>query len=111
VGSWFLGATPGAAVGSLIYFMESTSELPVLKPEVLGSGTEPARGGHTFDAIDRAASALNRNAVATLVGNELGMISGRPNHPARLTFPFRDGNRASRSGLDAARSLGLSSSR
>ncbi|HEX2672046.1 MAG TPA: hypothetical protein VHM25_14285, partial [Polyangiaceae bacterium] len=40
VGSWFLGATPGAAVGSLIYFMESTSELPVLKPEVLGSGTE-----------------------------------------------------------------------
>ena len=111
VGSWFLGVTPGAAVGSLIYFMEGFSELPALKPEVLGSGAEPARRGHTFDAIDQAASALSRGSVATLVGSELGMISGRPNHPARLTFPFRDGSRASRSGLGAARSLGLASSR
>jgi hypothetical protein len=111
VGSWFLGATPGAAVASMIYFMESYSDLPVLKPEVLGSGPEPARRGHTFDAINRAASSLDRASVATLIGGELGMISGRPNRPARLTFPFRDGNRASRSGLDAARSLGLASSR
>jgi hypothetical protein len=111
VGSWFLGATPGATVGSLIYFMESYSDLPALKAEVLGSGAEPARRGHTFDAIDRAASALSRSSVATLVGNELGMVSARPNRPARLTFPFRDGNRASRAGLEAARSLGLASSR
>src|SRR6185369_5029585 len=97
VGSWFLGATPGAAVGSLIYFMQSYSELPALKPEVLGSGPEPARRGHTFDAIDQAAGALGRSSVATLVGSELGMISGRPNRPARLTFPFRDGSRAARS--------------
>lgn len=109
VGSWFLGATPGAAVGSLIYFMESYTDLPVLKPEVLGSGPEIARRGHLFDTIDQAASALSRNSVATLVGSELGMISGRPNHPARLTFPFRDGSRASRSGLSGARSLGLAS--
>jgi hypothetical protein len=111
VGSWFLGATPGAAVGALIYFMESYTDLPVLKPEVLGSGEETARRGHVFDAIDQAAGALSRSSVATLVGSELGMISGRPNHPARLTFPFRDGSRASRSGLSAARSLGLASSR
>jgi hypothetical protein len=111
VGSWFLGATPGAAVASMIYFMESYSDLPVLKPEILGSGPEPARRGHIFDAVNRAAGSLDRAAVATLVGNELGMISGRPKRPARLTFPFRDGNRASRAGLDAARSLGLASSR
>jgi len=111
VGSWFLGATPGAAVASMIYFMESFTDLPVLKPEVLGSGTEQARRGNTFDAINRATASLSRSSVATLVGNELGMISGRKNSPARLTFPFRDGNRASRAGLDAARSLGLASSR
>ncbi len=111
VGSWFLGATPGAAVASMIYFMESYSDFPVLKPEVLGNGTDQARRGHTFDAISQAASSLSRSSVATLVGGELGMISGRPNKPARLTFPFRDGNRASRSGLEAARSLGLASSR
>lgn len=111
VGSWFLGATPGAAVGSLIYFMESFTDLPVLKPELLGSGTDAARRGHTFDAINRAAASLDRSSVATLMGGELGMVSGRKNAPARLTFPFRDGNRASRAGLEAARSLGLASSR
>lgn len=111
VGSWFLGPTPGAAVASLIYFMEAYSDLPVLKPEVLGSGGEGARRGHAFDSIQRAAMPLSRSSVATLVGGELGMITMRPNKPARLTFPFRDGNRASRAGLDAARSLGLSSSR
>ena len=111
VGSWFLGATPGSALGSLIYFMESYSDLPVLKAEILGDGADPARRGHTFDAIDQAAAALSRSSVATLVGSELGMISGKANQPARLTFPFRDGNRASRSGLQAARSLGLASTR
>jgi hypothetical protein len=111
VGSWFLGTTPGAAVASMIYFMASFTDLPVLKPEILGRSADPARRGHTFDAINRATNSLDRAAVATLVGNELGMISGRPNKPARLTFPFRDGNRASRSSLDAARSLGLASAR
>jgi hypothetical protein len=111
VGSWFLGATPGTAVASLIYLMASYTDLPVLKPEVLGSGADQARRGHTFDAINQAVGSLDRSSVATLVGDELGMISGRPNRPARLTFPFRDGNRASRSSLAAARSLGLASSR
>jgi hypothetical protein len=112
VGAWFLGMTPGAAIASMIYFMEAFTDLPVLKPELLGSGsTAQARRGHTFDAINQATAALSRNSVATLVGGELGMISGRPNKPARLTFPFRDGNRASRSGLLAARSVGLASSR
>jgi len=111
VGSWFLGATPGATVASMIYLMASYTDLPVLKPEVLGNGPDPARRGHAFDAINQAAGSLDRASVATLVGSELGMISGRPNKPARLTFPFRDGNRASRSSLEAARSLGLASSR
>ena len=111
VGSWFLGPTPGDAVASLIYFMEAYSDLPVLKPDVLGPGGDPARRAHAFDPINRAAAALSRTSVATLVGGELGMITGRANKPARLTFPFRDGNRASRAGLEAARSLGLASSR
>jgi hypothetical protein len=112
VGAWFLGMTPGAAVASMIYFMEAFTDLPVLKPELLGSGSSAqARRGHTFDAINLATAGLSRSSVATLVGSELGMISGRPNKPARLTFPFRDGNRASRSGLAAARSVGLASSR
>jgi len=111
VGSWFLGTTPGATVASLIYFMTGHTDLPILKPEVLGSGSDQARRGHSFDVINQATAKLTRASVATLVGSELGMISGRPNKPARLTFPFRDGNRASRAGLDAARSFTLASSR
>jgi hypothetical protein len=107
IGSWFLGPDPGAAVGSLLYFMTDAGELPLFKPEVSGSATDPSRHDHAFDAISRAVRPLDRGAVASLIGRELGMISGRPKQPSRLTFPFRDANRASRASLSAARSLKL----
>ena len=111
IGSWFLGTNPGAAMGSLVYFMAGYSDLPVLKPEVLGSGDEAARRSQAFDAINKATSSLDRAGSATLLGRELGMISGRPHQPSRLTFPFRDANRAQRSSLDVARAVGLATSR
>ncbi|HEY1537398.1 MAG TPA: hypothetical protein VGF76_25430, partial [Polyangiaceae bacterium] len=93
IGSWFLGVNPGAAVASVVYFMADFSEAPLLKPDVLGSSSDPLRHGRAFDVISSAAESLDRGAAATLIGGELGMISGRPNQPARLTFPFRDANR------------------
>jgi hypothetical protein len=111
IGSWFLGASPGAAVGSLVYFMAGFSDLPALKPEISGSGDEATRRGHAFDAIGTATSSLDRARAATLVGRELGMIAARPNKPSRLTFPFRDANRAQRASLDVARAVGLAQSR
>jgi hypothetical protein len=111
IGSWFLGANPGAALGSLVYFMAGYSDLPVLKPEILGNGEEPARRSQAFDAINRATSGIDRATSATLLGRELGVISGRPHRPSRLTFPFRDANRAQRASLDVARAMGLASSR
>ncbi|MEP7050406.1 MAG: hypothetical protein ABJB12_08645 [Pseudomonadota bacterium] len=109
IGSWFLGATPGAAVASLVYFMAFFSEAPVLKSELLASGNTPADAGRALDRIGSAAADLDRNATATLIGAELGMISGRPQQPTRLTFPFRDANRATRASLTAARALRLAS--
>lgn len=111
IGSWFLGANPGAAMGSLVYFMAAFTDLPALKPELLGSGDEAQRHSQAFDAIDKATSGVDRARAATLVGRELGMISTRPNKPSRLTFPFKDANRAQRSSLDVARALGLAASR
>jgi hypothetical protein len=110
IGSWFLGASPGAAVASVVYFMADFSEAPLLTPDVLGSSTDPLRHGHAFDAISVAAQSLDRSAAATLIGAELGMISGRPNQPVRLTFPFRDANRATRASIAAARALKLANS-
>jgi hypothetical protein len=110
IGSWFLGVNPGAAVASVVYFMADFSEAPLLKPDVLGISTDPLRHGRAFDAISSAAESLDRGAAATLIGTELGMISGRPNQPARLTFPFRDANRATRASIAAARALSLANS-
>lgn len=111
IGSWFLGANPGAAMASLVYFMAGYSDLQVLKPEVLSlDGPETERRGHAFDTINRATVGFDRRRSATILGRELGMISGRPNQPNRLTFPFRDGNRAQRSSIEVARALGLASS-
>ena len=107
IGSWFLGATPGAAVSSVIYFMAFFSEAPLLRSEVLGVGNVPPRADNAFDMINAATADLDRSAAATLIGGELGMISGRPNQPTRLTFPFRDANRATRASLNAARALRL----
>ena len=107
IGSWFLGATPGAAVSSVVYFMAFFSEAPLLKTDVLGTANAPARADRAFDLISSAAAELDRSAAATLIGGELGMISGRPNQPTRLTFPFRDANRATRASLNAARALRL----
>ncbi|HEY1532499.1 MAG TPA: hypothetical protein VGF76_00725, partial [Polyangiaceae bacterium] len=110
IGSWFLGANPGAAVASVVYFMGDFSEAPLLRPDVLGLSSDPLRHGHAFDMISAAAESLDRSATATLIGAELGMISGRPNQPVRLTFPFRDANRATRASITAARALKLANS-
>jgi hypothetical protein len=111
IGSWFLGKSPAAVAGSLIYFMGSYSDAPILKSAVLGSRSDPEHYGHAFDTINQAARELTRGAVATLIGRELGTIYGRPNKPMRLSFPFRDANRATRSSTDLARALGLAESR
>jgi hypothetical protein len=110
IGAWFLGSTPGRAVGSLVYFMASYSEVPLLKPNVLGVLAGPPQRGHAFDAISAAASNMDRGAAATLIGRELGMVSGRTDHGTRLTFPFRDANRAARASVVAARALHLANS-
>jgi hypothetical protein len=110
IGSWFLGSTPGRAVSSLVYFMASFSEVPVLSSNALGVVSGPPLRGHAFDVISSAASGMDRSAAATLIGRELGMVSGRPDHATRLTFPFRDANRAARASVLAARALDLANS-
>jgi hypothetical protein len=110
LGSWFHGSTPGRAVTSLVYFMASYNDVPTLKPNVLGVLSGPPQRGHAFDVINAAAAELDRSAAATLIGRQLGMVSGGRGNATRLTFPFRDANRAERASVDAARSLQLANS-
>jgi len=110
IGSWFLGKTPGAAAASLVYFMASFTDVPALKPSVFGESAGPPERGHAFDAISTAAARIDRGTAATLVGRELGTVAGRPEHGFRLTFPFRDADRALRASVGIARSLQLANS-
>jgi len=110
IGAWFLGKTPGAATASLVYFMAGFTDAPSLKPSVFGDSAGPPERGRAFDAINAAAARIDRSTAATLVGRELGSVSGRPEHGFRLTFPFRDADRALRAGVGIARSLELANS-
>jgi hypothetical protein len=110
IGSWFLGKTPGAAAASLVYFMASFTDVPSLKPSVFGEIAGPAQRGHAFDAISAATARIDRSTAATLVGRELGTVAGRPERGLRLTFPFRDADRALRASIGIARSLELANS-
>jgi hypothetical protein len=110
IGAWFLGKTPGAAAASLVYFMAGFTDVPALKPSVFGESAGPAQRGHAFDAIGAATARIDRSTAATLVGRELGAVSGRPEHGFRLTFPFRDAGRALRASVGIARSLELANS-
>lgn len=107
IGSWFLGPTPGGALSALVYFMAAHEETQILKPDLQVSGKDAQGRTRAFELIGKATTQLDRAATATLIGHELGMISGRAGRPSRLTYPFRDANRAARSSVEVARALGL----
>ncbi|HEX3774617.1 MAG TPA: hypothetical protein VHV51_09145 [Polyangiaceae bacterium] len=110
IGSWFLGATPGDAIASLVYFMAAYSDAPALKPNVLGAISGPPNRAHAFDVIRAAAAKVDRGTAATWLGGELGVVTTGSDRATRLTFPFRDAGRAARASVVAARALSLANS-
>jgi hypothetical protein len=110
IGAWFLGATPGDAITSLVYFMAAFSDTPALKPSVLGAISGPPNRGHVFDAIRAPAAKVDRGTAATWLGSELGVVTTGSDRATRLSFPFRDAGRAARSSVVAARALSLANS-
>lgn len=108
LGSWFRGKNAGGAAASLVYFMGvfasprhiDTAALPLLES---GAVHHP----QVFTKIANQAQGLDRKALASAIGNEGGMAMGGPQEPVTITFPFKDGNRASRSSRSLARLSGL----
>src|SRR5688572_6238055 len=103
LGSWFRGRDHNEAVTALIYSLGTFADPPhlgaaFLRP--LGSDVDRA---YAFATISRVASAIDRPLLANLVGREGGMVMGRPGEVVTLTFPFDDGNRASRLSREIAR--------
>lgn len=104
---WFLGATPGAALTSLLYFMGTDNDSPQLAPAVMLDDAGVFERDAVLARIASATKAASKSEVATWVGTQGGMISAPADGPTRITFPYRDSNRASRASREIARQLGI----
>lgn len=108
LGSWFLGEHSQGVAASLLYFMGMYAAprhiSPVHYRDPQAQAPEHARA---FSSILQATTHLDRKALATLVGSEGGMAVSATDKVV-VTFPFRDGSRATRVSRTMARVTGLS---
>lgn len=104
LGSWFRGRNEAEAASALLYFLGTYAEPPHLAPELL-RGPDGTKLDRTvaLDAVEKATAPVDRSLLAALLGRHGGMVMGKPGEPATITFPFRDGNRASRASRELAR--------
>jgi len=104
---WFLGATPGSALTSLLYFMGTGNDSPHLAPSVLLGDAGVFERDAVLVRIAAASQGASKSQVATWVGAQGGMISAPSDGDVHITFPFRDSNRAARASREIARQLGI----
>ncbi|MCA9642621.1 MAG: hypothetical protein H6718_15615 [Polyangiaceae bacterium] len=104
IGAWFLGPTPGEAVGSLIYFMGTYASSPHVSAYALSDAAAPDRAS-LLDSILKSTANSSRSEIGLWLGAQGGMLAGPADGPTRITFPFKDANRASRASREIARLL------
>lgn len=108
MGTWFQGPSVAGASAALIYFMGTYASVSHVSLEKLGEADGPALDRPAvLQALEEAAARLTRNDVRTVIGEHGGMIAGRDPNPISLSFPFSDGNRASRASHALARAIGV----
>jgi hypothetical protein len=109
LGGWFRGMDAGGAATSLLYFMGTYARPPHLAEHFHSRPEDDAlHRPFAFDNIIQATRFIDRQALATVVGTEGGMATGKPGDAVVITYPFRDGNRASRTSRSLARVVSLS---
>lgn len=108
LGGWFRGLDAPGVSTALLYFMGTFAKpMHIAKPFYSKPSEDDINRLHAFDSIKEGTKALDRAALSTLVGSEGGMATGKTNEPVIITFPFRDGNRASRTSRSMARVTSL----
>jgi serine/threonine-protein kinase len=97
LGAWFLGPNPAGAAASLVYFMGAFNDPPQLRNSVMfPQGGNDVRSSEVIARVEKGFGDIDRVKLRNLIGEHGGMISGQKDGPTALTFPFSDGNRASR---------------
>ncbi len=109
LGSWFLGHDAAGASTALLYFMGTYARpLHIAPPFAHPPGESELNRLHAFKNISESTTHLDRASLATLLGSQGGMATGKPDAPVIIHFPFRDGNRAARASRAIARVTSLS---
>ncbi len=104
LGSWFAGTSHEQATTALVYMMGTYADPPHLAATHMSPlGESEMDRGLAFDSISQVTQAIDRPLLATLVGRQGGMVMGDQKHLTTVTFPFADGNRASRLSREIAR--------
>jgi serine/threonine-protein kinase len=111
MGAWFRGPGVSGSSTALVYFMGTYADVPHVRSALLEVDGSSFDRGAALKVVRDAADKLDRQRVARLIGAHGGMIAGREPDPVSLSFPFKDGNRASRASLDLARATGIGAAR
>jgi hypothetical protein len=109
LGAWFRGSDFAAASLSLVASMGLFAEQPHLAG--VGLGGDPLEQRRALAGYQDRAKKLSRDRLNMLLADDGGMLSARPGQWAAITFPFSDGNRASRASLKLALAAGLGPAR
>ncbi len=108
LGGWFQGPDSGGAATALLYIMGIYARpLHIASPFYRAPGSKGLDRLRAFESIQEHTQNFDRAALATVVGSEGGMATGKTGGPVTITFPFTDGNRASRVSRSMARVANL----
>jgi hypothetical protein len=101
MGSWFVGASPGAAAAAVLLFMGAYAQPPLLPHELLSSrGDRELEPEFALGNLLGTTQRLKKPELVSIVGPQDGTVAGT-NGFITIAFPFVESDRA----LVASRSL------
>ncbi len=107
MGVWFAAPDLPGAGATLLYFMGAHAQTDMLAPGlVVDDRNQPLPVMTAIRQLREPTEKLSELQLRTWLAADGGMLTGA-SQPLVLTFPFRDANRAARSGRRLARQLGV----
>ena len=103
MGAWFRGADWSKVSLALVAAMGLYADLPHLA----NVREEPLAQRRALSQFLDQAKRFDRSRLTMLLAEDGGMLASRPGQWAAFTFPFPDGNRATRTSLRLTRAVGL----
>jgi hypothetical protein len=105
LGGWFRASDFGSVSVGLVAAMGLYADVPHLAG--LGLTEDQLAQRRSLSSLMDQTKKLDRGRLTMLLADDGGMLAARPGSWVTVTFPFSDGNRATRASLRIAESVGL----